>query len=134
MEKALVMSDSYMSSYDRLDRRDRRIALDTMRALVKHRKGNALQIHKLDRTRCDSSFRSARCNLNLRIIFSDQGDKLILLYVDNHDDAYKWAEGKFLHINNFGALYLFNSVLETEKKYENNVIQFPNRFQKGLLH
>ena len=69
MEKALVMSDSYMSSYDRLDRRDRRIALDTMRALVKHRKGNALQIHKLDRTRCDSSFRSARCNLNLRIIF-----------------------------------------------------------------
>jgi len=127
------MSDSYMSSYDRLDRRDRRIALDTMRALVKHRKGNALQIHKLDRTRCDSSFRSARCNLNLRIIFSDQGDKLILLYVDNHDDAYKWAEGKFLHINNFGALYLFNSVLETEKKYENNVIQFPNRFQKSLL-
>lgn len=129
----LIVSDSYFSSYETLDRKERKIALDTMRTLSYHRKGNGLQVHKLERTKCDQSFRSARCNRDLRIIFSDQGEKIILLYVDNHDDAYKWAEGKYLNINDFGSLFIYNSTQEYEKKYEDNLVQFPNNLQEPLF-
>lgn len=133
MNKALIMSDSYFSSYENLDRKERKIIRKTMQNLIEYHKGNGFQVHKLDRTNCDDSFRSARCNRDLRIIFSEQGDKVILLYVDHHDKAYKWAEGKFLNIDDFGTLVLYNSSIEYKTKYENNVLQFPNNTEKSLL-
>lgn len=133
MEIAVVMSDTYISSYDKLERKDRKITLDTVRSLANNIKGNGLQVHKLEKAKCDNTFRSARCNLDLRLIFSDQGDKIILIYVDRHDDAYKWVEGKYLGISDFGALYLYSSVIEEDINYKDNIIQFPNIAQESLL-
>lgn len=42
----------------------------------------------------DPSIRSIRLNQNHRAIGSLQGNTLILLYVGDHDDAYRWAKGR----------------------------------------
>jgi mRNA-degrading endonuclease RelE of RelBE toxin-antitoxin system len=39
-----------------------------------------------------NDFYSGRINDNLRLIMDMDGDRPVVLYVDSHDDAYRWAE------------------------------------------
>ncbi|MCK8825252.1 UvrD-helicase domain-containing protein [Fuchsiella alkaliacetigena] len=110
MNTQVVVADSYFESYDKLDKQSRKRVRDNINKLVEEDKSYGLQIHSLKRVRCDSSFRSARVNRDLRLILSQQGNKYILLYVDHHDDAYDWAENKFFEKNRFGAVYLYDQV------------------------
>lgn len=133
MNKEIVISDSYLNSYEALSRQSKKIVRNSMQDLAKVHTGNGFQVHKLDRTNCDKSFRSARCNRDLRIIFSDQGEKIMLLYVDHHDKAYNWAEGKFLHINDFGTLFVYDSNIEQKEIKEERDINLPNFNNRGSL-
>lgn len=59
----------------------------------------------------DPNLRSVRIDQDWRgIIFKpDQGDVYILLHVDHHDDAYRWAERRKMAVNPItGALQLVN--------------------------
>ncbi len=47
----------------------------------------------------DPSFRSIRVNQDYRIILSEQPNAYILLHVDNHDNAYAWAQNRKLTLN-----------------------------------
>lgn len=57
---------------------------------------------------CDSNLRSIRIDLNYRaIVAKPKGNVFILLWVDKHDEAYKWASSKKLCIHpNTGGLQL----------------------------
>lgn len=50
-----------------------------------------MSFHKLDRAK-DSSFWSVRVNADIRLIVHRTTSSILLVYVDRHDDAYKWAE------------------------------------------
>ncbi len=49
------------------------------------------EIHKLDGAK-DPNFWSVRVNADIRLIVHKSASSLLLVYVDHHDDAYKWAE------------------------------------------
>jgi len=58
----------------------------------------------------DKNLRSVRINQDWRgIVFKpDKGDVYVLMYVDKHDDAYRWAETRRVAINPVtGAMQLF---------------------------
>lgn len=115
MEKAIVLADSYLESYEQLSNRERRMIREKLKQFAREEKTGGFSIHPLDRTKCDRSFKSARINRDLRLIFSQQGKKYILLYVGHHDDAYKWVEGKYLSRNSFGAVYLHDTKLKIKE-------------------
>ena len=97
MAKQIVLADSFIDSRDQLSRKERKITKKSLEKFYKEEKNSSFQIHKLKRVKCDDSFRSARVNSDLRFIISLQGKRYIFLYVDHHDDAYDWAENKYLN-------------------------------------
>lgn len=108
MDKNIAITETYLNSVFKLDTALRKITLNTIKQLSHNPKSTSLQIHSIDRQRCDPKFRSARVNDDLRVIFVMQDDTFTLLYVDHHDDAYNWCEGKFLKKTDFGAEYIFD--------------------------
>jgi mRNA-degrading endonuclease RelE of RelBE toxin-antitoxin system len=125
MQKSIALADSYFDSYDRLDKQSRRIIRNSIKQFATTEKGNGFQVHDLKKTKCDRSFKSARINEDLRLIFAQKGSQFIFLYVDHHDAAYNWAEGKFLNINNFGALYLHDDKINAENMHYDNQMNLP---------
>ena len=47
----------------------------------------------------DRHMKSARVDINYRAIVYDRGNALVLLWVDKHDDAYRWARNRVVEIN-----------------------------------
>ena len=74
-----------------------------------------LQFHKLNAAR-DPNFWSVRVNRDIRIIVHRSESRLLLCYVDHHDDAYKWGERRKLETHpKTGAAQLVE-VRETVKE------------------
>lgn len=125
MQKSIALADSYFESYDRLDKQARRVTRNSLKQFAGDEKGNGFKVHDLKRTKCDKSFKSARITDDLRLIFSQKGSQFIMLYVDRHDDAYNWAEGKYLNTNTFGALYLHDDKIESHLEEKTADTSFP---------
>ncbi len=107
---SVAVTPYFLESVFSFDAKMRRAILTTIGELETNPKSDSLKIHKINKTKCDTSFRSARVNDDIRVIFSLRGDVYTLLYVGRHDDAYDWCEGKYLNRTNFGAEILFDSV------------------------
>ncbi|MBD2195659.1 MULTISPECIES: UvrD-helicase domain-containing protein [Calothrix] len=82
----------------------------------------------------DSRLKSVRIDLSYRaIVFKpDKGNTYILLWVDNHDDAYSWAQRRVCKINpESGALQIIDieeaSAIEAEIS-SRRIPQIPGRF------
>lgn len=82
----------------------------------------------------DSQLKSVRIDLSYRaIVFKpDKGNTYILLWVDNHDDAYKWAQRRVCKINpESGALQIIDieeaNAIEAEIS-RGKIPQVPGRF------
>ena len=74
-----------------------------------------LQFHKLNKAR-DPNFWSVRVNRDIRIIVHRSENRLLLCYVDHHDDAYNWGERRKLETHpKTGAAQLVE-VRETVKE------------------
>lgn len=116
--KTIGFTDSFLESRDKLSKRDRDRLSRKISRFALNERGSGFSLHDLDRTDCDSSFKSARISDDLRLILAHRGDKYILLYVDHHDDAYNWAAGKYFDRNSFGALYIKDNVRIIEAKEE----------------
>ncbi|WNR45138.1 UvrD-helicase domain-containing protein [Paenibacillus roseipurpureus] len=124
MPKTIILSEPYMQSYDKFDRQTRKIIMQSIKMFANDEKGNGFQVHDLRKSTKDKSFRSARINQDLRLIFSQQGEQNILLYVDRHDEAYKWAEGKSLNMSLFGAVYVNDENLTVQGSNSNYLDDF----------
>lgn len=114
MEKQIVITDSYMMSVSKLNKQERKLATNTIKQMRKDISLPSLKVHALDKEKCDTKFRSARVNTDLRIIFMHEGDYCTLLYIAHHDEAYAWCEGKYFRKTDFGASYIFD-VIQQEK-------------------
>jgi hypothetical protein len=129
MDRVIVISDYFWESYERLDTKSRKIVRNTVRELTRSKKGKKFQLHKLDRVDCDDSFCSIRCNMDLRIILSEQGNKILLLHTAHHDKAYQWAKGKYLNIGEFGNLFIYDTNIKMDGNILNSmdVRDYPRR-------
>lgn len=85
------ISDTFTDSLARLTAQEQKAAKMTAFDLQLDPTSNGLSFHKLDRAK-DLNFWSVRVNSDIRIIVHRTSSSILLVYVDHHDDAYKWAE------------------------------------------
>ncbi len=85
------IADTFTDSLARLTAQEQKSAKTTAFDLQLDPTSNGLSVHKLDRAK-DPNFWSVRVNADIRIIVHRTASSILLVYVDHHDDAYKWAE------------------------------------------
>jgi superfamily I DNA/RNA helicase/mRNA-degrading endonuclease RelE of RelBE toxin-antitoxin system len=85
------IADTFTDSLGRLTTQEQKVAKTTAFDLQLDPSSNGLSFHKLDRAK-DTNFWSVRVNADIRIIVHRTAASILLVYVDHHDDAYKWAE------------------------------------------
>lgn len=85
------IADTFTDSLARLTAQEQKVAKTTAFDLQLDPSSNGLSFHKLDRAK-DTNFWSVRVNADIRIIVHRTAASILLVYVDHHDDAYKWAE------------------------------------------
>ena len=85
------IADTFTDSLARLTAQEQKVAKTTAFDLQLDPTSNGLSFHKLDRAK-DANFWSVRANADIRIIVHRTAASILLVYVDHHDVAYKWAE------------------------------------------
>ncbi|MCR5321832.1 MAG: UvrD-helicase domain-containing protein [Lachnospiraceae bacterium] len=138
MEREIIITKSFMEARDRLNAQEKKLVYETTVQLRHNAESSSLSTHKIDREKCDKKFLSARVNLDLRIIFVKKDNRCFLYYVDHHDDAYDWCEGKYLDDSDFSdGFILYDEQLASEKmaNIENNgsVPGYLNIHQQSLF-
>ena len=116
---SVAVTVSFLESAFLLDKKIRKAIMDAISQLDSNPDSPSLSCHRINKLKCDPSFWSARVNDDVRIIYSLNGDLKTLLYVDHHDDAYHWCEGKYLRSTSFGASMLYDEKLiaEVEERF-----------------
>ena len=89
------IADTFTDSLGRLTGGEQKAVKTTAFDLQLNPASPGMQFHKLDRAR-DKNFWSVRVNADIRLIVHKTADSLLLCYVDHHDKAYNWAEGRKL--------------------------------------
>ena len=97
LQKAMQfhIADTFTASLARLPNEQQRAVKTTAFDLQTNIAHPGLSLHRVTGAR-DQGFRSARVNLDLRIILHRAGEDVVLCYVGSHDDAYRWAERRRL--------------------------------------
>lgn len=119
MNKNIIIAKSFLLSSQKLNKKESKATFSTIEKLTRGENLSALQIHDIENCKCDKNFRSARVNKELRVIFLMQGDNYKLLYVDHHDDAYRWCDGKYSSKTDFGSEYMYDEIAFEEKANTN---------------
>lgn len=85
------ISDTFTDSLGRLTAQEQKAVKTTAFDLQLDPSAPGLSFHRVDRAK-DPNFWSLRANADIRIIVHKTAASILLVYVDHHDDAYKWAE------------------------------------------
>lgn len=85
------IADTFTDSLLRLTAQEQKAVKTTAFDLQLNPAAPGMKFHKIDRAR-DPNFWSVRVNAEIRLIVHKSAGSLLLVYVDHHDDAYKWAE------------------------------------------
>src|SRR3984893_1251545 len=86
-----LIADTFTASFNRLSGVDQKAVKASVFDLQMDRSGNGLQLHRIDKSK-DPNFWSARVNRDVRLIGHKTAERLLVSYVDHHDDAFAWAE------------------------------------------
>lgn len=85
------IADTFTDSLSKLTAQEQKAVKTTAFDLQFDASAPGFSFHKLDRAK-DPNFWSVRVNADIRLIVHRTQSSLLLVYVDHHDDAYKWAE------------------------------------------
>ena len=85
------ISDTFTDSLSKLSGDEQKAVKTTAFDLQMNPANPGMQFHKLTRAK-DKDFWSVRVNDGIRLIVHRTNNSLLLCYVDQHDDAYRWAE------------------------------------------
>ncbi|NOG71280.1 3'-5' exonuclease [Roseicella sp. DB1501] len=85
------IADTFTSSLARLTAQEQKAVKTTAFDLQMDPSSPGLSFHKLDRAQ-DKNFWSVRVNADIRLIVHRTPSSLLLVHVDHHDKAYRWAE------------------------------------------
>ena len=89
------ISDTFTESLAKLSGEEQRAAKTTAFDLQLNPAQPGMQFHRVERAR-DKNFWSVRVNRGVRMIVHKTAANLLLCYVGEHDDAYRWAERRRL--------------------------------------
>ena len=84
------IADTFTDSLSRLSAQEQKAVKTTAFDLQLNPASPGMKFHKLDGAK-DPNFWSVRVNADVRLIVHKSGSSLLLVYVDHHDTAYKWA-------------------------------------------
>ena len=90
-----LIADTFTSSLGKLTDTEQKQVKTSAFDMQMNPANPGLQFHKLTAAR-DPNFWSVRVNRDIRIIVHRSENRLLLCYVDHHDDAYKWGERRKL--------------------------------------
>ena len=96
----LVYSESFMKSLALLDPPVQSAVKIAMFDLQTNPRTPGFNLEKL----LANDLHSGRINDNLRLIMDMDDDRTVALYVDNHDDAYRWADNHRLRMKRGKAI------------------------------
>lgn len=85
------IADTFTDSLARLTTQEQKAVKMTAFDLQMNPAAPGHSFHKLDRAK-DTNFWSVRVNADVRLIVHRTASSILLVYVDHHDAAYKWAE------------------------------------------
>ncbi|HEY4249966.1 MAG TPA: UvrD-helicase domain-containing protein [Roseomonas sp.] len=85
------IADTFTASLARLTAQEQKAVKTTAFDLQMDPSSPGLSFHKLDRAQ-DKNFWSVRVNADIRLIIHRTSSSLLLVHVDHHDKAYRWAE------------------------------------------
>jgi mRNA-degrading endonuclease RelE of RelBE toxin-antitoxin system len=85
------IADTFTDSLSKLTAQEQKAVKTTAFDLQLDASAPGLSLHRIDRAK-DPNFWSVRVNADIRLIVHRTQSSLLLVYVDHHDDAYKWAE------------------------------------------
>lgn len=134
MNSQVAFSDGFFEAQKKLPSNILSKVNQTILKLMTSPDQSGLNVEKLKMCK-DDSFHSARVDQAYRIIFSAQGNVMLLLWVDHHDDAYKWAMTHKCTINaESGAIQLYKTELSEEQAPVSDVAPAdPNAFLPPLF-
>nr|WP_019568948.1 3'-5' exonuclease [Thioalkalivibrio sp. ALMg13-2] len=92
------IADTFTTSLAKLTGDEQKSVKTTAFDLQMNPANPGMKFHKLDKAR-DKDFWSVRVSSDIRLIVHKSDDSLLLCYVDHHDKAYQWAEGRKLEVH-----------------------------------
>jgi superfamily I DNA/RNA helicase/mRNA-degrading endonuclease RelE of RelBE toxin-antitoxin system len=100
MQPKVAISSEFFTSVLKLPKSQQEKAVKFMEQFRQNPTSSAINYEKILNAR-DKNLRSVRIDLAYRaiVLAPEKGDVYILLWADNHDDAYEWACNKILKIN-----------------------------------
>lgn len=118
----LFLSDSFFDQFAELPRNVQKRVRDFQSKFRTNSQSSAIHLEPIVGSR-DSNLRSARVDQAYRAILGDLGqDNYTLLWVDKHDDAYRWAQNKRFawneHIQSVQIIPIVDSAPEETTKPE----------------
>ena len=86
----LALTPTFQKSLARLTRQEQNLVHQTVMQFWMNPDAPGHRLHPLDMR--ERRFHSISPNMDLRIVVFRDGDRHVLMYVDHHDAAYRWAE------------------------------------------
>jgi len=129
----LFLSDSFFDKFTQLPRNIQRRVNDFQSKFRANSQSSAIHLEPLNGTR-DSSLRSARVDQEYRAILGSLGnDNFMLLWVDKHDNAYRWAANKKFVWNDHTQSCQLVPVIEVPKETLSNKLSASQNDESWLL-
>lgn len=105
----------FFNSYSKLGKAGQKRALETLERFGSEGGRTGFNLEKLTRSASNNTY-SIRVDKSFRLILGKAtGDTFVALYVDQHDDAYKWAETHRFEPNSATNMFQIFRSVETEQ-------------------
>lgn len=131
----LAVSDEFFTAYSKLPGKIQRAVKEFSRKFRNNPKAPGLHYEPINAVR-EPRLKSVRVTQGYRaiVLAPETGDVFVLMWVDNHDEAYRWAKDKRVEVNPVtGSLQLFEAFdaveLPTPPRLERQKVEKrPGRF------
>ena len=111
-----AIADDFLTAYARIPRRAQKKVEEFTRKFRENPTSAGINYESLQTK--DPRLRSVRIGLDYRaiVLSPEEGNVHVLLWVDHHDEAYRWAKNRMVEVHpSTGALQVFQTIEATEE-------------------
>lgn len=113
----IAINTDYLDAFAALPANIRKKARDFVEKFRRDPTSSAINYEKIERAK-DPKVRSVRIDQGYRaiVVAPPAGDVFMLVWVDKHDEAYRWAERRVFEVNSRGAVEVYEATETPEVK------------------